>query len=216
MIAFGQPAPASSLLSGLLEHFELQAEIDQLAPAIYANGPAKWGAIRRLYELIGDDHDDRYPIDWTRIFTPIEAAIWEESHYLCGQLLPQYPVGKCFVDFALPKKRIAIECDGRAYHDHVSDAERDRYLGSLGWTVYRISGSDCKRMLETPWDTIADRQLDGESDEARQIVREWLRSTAEGLIASIAAVHFARPVCRYSYFKDYARDLLEMRSWMRW
>ena len=50
-----------------------------------------------------------------------------------------------FVDFANPKAKVAIECDGEAYHrDKAKDAYRDAKLSGLGWAVYRISGKDCR------------------------------------------------------------------------
>ena len=41
---------------------------------------------------------------------------------------PQYPIGKYFVDFADPVKKIVIECDGKKYHqDKEKDKRRQRY-----------------------------------------------------------------------------------------
>jgi very-short-patch-repair endonuclease len=77
--------------------------------------------------------------------TPIEEALWFDIRLLGAVFYPQYPVGKYFVDFANPVARVAIECDGRDFHlDKAKDLARQRELESMGWAIYRISGSDCK------------------------------------------------------------------------
>ena len=147
--AASSPRNASSFLVDVVDHINTQSKIDQLAPAIYAGGPGKWGAIRKLYALVGDDYQDRYPIDWLLVFTPIEYAIWCESHRIQAFLLPQYPVGKCFVDFALPKKRLAIECDGKAFHSNLHqrrrDMQRDDYMRGKLITTLRFSGARIRK-----------------------------------------------------------------------
>lgn len=80
--------------------------------------------------------------DFYSTFTPIEFAIWQDLSSLNLPFLPEYPVGQYFADFADPKKRIAIECDGK-HHDKEQDRKRDDYFESEGWTVYRIPGSYC-------------------------------------------------------------------------
>lgn len=89
---------------------------------------------------------DPYEIaDWVSIFTTIERALWSDIRANGLPLWPQYPVGRFFVDFGNPEHRIAVECDGREFHQNVQkDRDRDAELNSLGWTVYRIDGSRCK------------------------------------------------------------------------
>lgn len=88
---------------------------------------------------------DPYAWDEGLIFlTPIETWLWAEIRACDAVLYPQFPIGRFFVDFANPAAKVAIECDGAAYHtDKAKDARRDAELQALGWTVYRISGSDC-------------------------------------------------------------------------
>lgn len=77
--------------------------------------------------------------------TPIETWLWSDIRALDAVLYPQYPVGRYFVDFANPIAKVAIECDGAEWHnDKAKDAARDAELEAMGWTVYRISGSDCR------------------------------------------------------------------------
>jgi len=53
----------------------------------------------------------------------------------------ELPAGRWFIDFAFESKMIAIEIDGKqhTYPDRVAkDKEKDEYLTSAGWAVYRI------------------------------------------------------------------------------
>jgi len=65
-----------------------------------------------------------------------------------AEWVPQYPVrlprGIAYLDIAFPEQKIAIEVDGRRYHDESSDrfeADRDRQndLVALGWRVVRVT-----------------------------------------------------------------------------
>jgi very-short-patch-repair endonuclease len=77
--------------------------------------------------------------------TPIEAWLWHDIRHHNVILYPQYPVGAVFVDFANPVAKVAIECDGAAYHlDKAKDQARDAKLRANGWEVYRITGRDCR------------------------------------------------------------------------
>jgi hypothetical protein len=92
------------------------------------------------------DHGDPYEIaDWIRLFTPIEAGLWSDIRAAGLPLWPQLPVGRYFVDFGNPVHRVAVECDGREFHqDKAKDERRDAELQRMGWTVYRIDGWLCK------------------------------------------------------------------------
>jgi very-short-patch-repair endonuclease len=82
--------------------------------------------------------------DWASLMTPIEAAMWDELRSEGLPFWPQFPVGKYMVDFGDPVRRIAIECDGKEFHqDYKKDARRDAEIESLGWSVHRISGRSC-------------------------------------------------------------------------
>lgn len=81
--------------------------------------------------------------DWLSVFTPIESAAWTDIRGAGLPLWPQLPVGRFFVDFGNPVKRIALECDGRQWHDASKDAKRDAQLLDLGWQVFRAPGWQC-------------------------------------------------------------------------
>lgn len=114
-----------------------------------------WNAIRDHYEALGPrimaERKDEWAIDpyaWSHIIqlTPIEDWLWVQIREANAIFYPQYPVGRFFVDFGNPVARVAIECDGAAFHkDKAKDAARDQALMHMGWRVYRIPGSHCIR-----------------------------------------------------------------------
>ncbi|MGE7219655.1 endonuclease domain-containing protein [Priestia koreensis] len=81
--------------------------------------------------------------------SPIERKLFHNLYLRNHQITTQYPVGKYRLDMAIPHLKIAIECDGKAYHtspdQRAHDKKRDRYLRSRGWKVLRFSGSKIHR-----------------------------------------------------------------------
>ena len=101
-------------------------------------------------------------------FIPPQLPIgigWRERH----ELHAQYEVGAYRLDFALivdedstfgNPVRLAIECDGRAFHDLTpeqkdADRKRDAELLAMGWHTLRFSGSQiyndaagCAKMVD--------------------------------------------------------------------
>jgi very-short-patch-repair endonuclease len=82
--------------------------------------------------------------------------------------IPQYRIPRTgrntgrayYVDFAIPKLKLAIECDGAAYHSTVAQVRRDKKrqaeIEEQGWTFLRFSGSQivtdmatCEQVLQT-------------------------------------------------------------------
>lgn len=47
------------------------------------------------------------------------------------------------LDFALPKHKIAVECDGEAWHKegNLHDKRRDGFFKSIGWKTIRFGGN---------------------------------------------------------------------------
>lgn len=119
----------------------------------WENTPERRRAIRGMYQEFRQDildagprqwGIDPYAADWVQVFSPIESALWCDIRAAGIVMYPQYPVLGYFVDFGNPCARVAIECDGRAYHtDRAKDAARQREIEAQGWTVYRISGREC-------------------------------------------------------------------------
>jgi very-short-patch-repair endonuclease len=54
----------------------------------------------------------------------------------------QYRVGRYRLDFAWPLLRIALECDGQAFHEFQRDRTRWRELGASGWRVLPVTWRD--------------------------------------------------------------------------
>ena len=122
--------------------------------SVYQNN---WNAIRAFYAdmnpLILTTPKDQWAFGaycWEESqgminFTPIENWLWADIRECGAVLWPQYPILNFFVDFANPVAKVAIECDGAAYHlDKAKDEARDKRLQDAGWTVYRITGKHCR------------------------------------------------------------------------
>lgn len=135
-----------------------------------------WARIRRTYaqlmpRLMAAPRDE-WAFDayfWSNgmvRMTPIEAWLWADLREVNAIVYPQFPIGNVFVDFANPVAKVAIECDGAAYHmDVEKDRKRDARLQALGWTVYRIPGRVCA--TETNYET---SQLSKAGAAVRRIV----------------------------------------------
>jgi very-short-patch-repair endonuclease len=84
-----------------------------------------------------------WPHDWCRYMSPIENNVWQDirSHGL--PLYPQVPCGKYFIDFADPHRGIAIEVDGREWHqDPEKDAKRAEFIQAHGYSHFiRLPGN---------------------------------------------------------------------------
>jgi len=111
---------------------------------------------RRKQAMVDAGIDDWFRSDpyeianWMAIFTPIESSLWCDIRGRGLDLWPQLPVGRFFVDFGNPVSRIAVECDGKEWHqDAAKDCARDQELEAMGWEVVRIPGWMCNRPILT-------------------------------------------------------------------
>lgn len=135
-----------------------------------------WNAVRAHYAECGPvimaERKDEWAIDpyaWDEgkgiiNMTPIERNFWADARDAGAILYPQWPACGYFLDFANPVAKVAIECDGYAYHqDREKDAKRQAVLEAAGWTIYRISGRDCnddydeERHIESAGKRLIDR-----------------------------------------------------------
>lgn len=101
------------------------------------DGDASW--------LLGDPYQIA---DWVMLFTPIESAAWHDIRSYGVPMWPQFPVGKYFADFGNPVAKVALECDGKQFHDPKKDALRDKAFASMGWRVIRAPGWQCVKVLD--------------------------------------------------------------------
>ncbi len=89
-----------------------------------------------------------------------ERLLWRglRSRQLDGaRFRRQHPIGVYIVDFVCLERRLVVEVDGGQHteDDHiVSDARRDRWLGSEGYHVMRVSTTDVYTNLAGVLDTI--------------------------------------------------------------
>lgn len=175
----------------------------------------RWDAIRAYYAFAIVDIMEAEPnipaagksldIYWDDFYTPIERIIANEASYLSIVLYPQFPIGPYFVDFANPKAKVVIECDGAGFHDADKDSIRDAYLSKHGWSVYRFTGSECN---------LVDRQTNGrplDEYDPMAVHDEYCPSAAAHRFRHIAVKHgiTRRPSIIYDHpylsnYLDYA------------
>jgi very-short-patch-repair endonuclease len=130
---------SSILVSSVLDWREnlrrARAHYSKALPAILREKSNVWAIDPYAWEVAG-----------IRL-SPIESALWHDIRHTASVLYPQLPVGRFFVDFGNPVAQVAIECDGAPFHgpeQAARDQARHDELVGMGWTVYRISGRDCK------------------------------------------------------------------------
>jgi very-short-patch-repair endonuclease len=79
--------------------------------------------------------------------TNIERIMAEILDNLGIEAVYDYPIRCKYsyrIDFAIPEKKIGIECDGEFWHPINSDKDRkrDKFLESIGWQIIRFKGND--------------------------------------------------------------------------
>lgn len=176
-------------------------EIEKLSGLPFDAVPPCKAEFRKTLDFIRDSYaryaesgvrPHTYFIDWVRIFTPIESAAWGAIRYIGLPMLPQYPIGPYFADFADPDAMVVLECDGRQFHqDKERDAARDRFMIARGWTVYRVTGRECKAP-EIDWEVVSEMRHEGDKDEAIQMVEKWMLSSVEGVLSAISVEHYGK------------------------
>ena len=64
-----------------------------------------------------------------------------------------YKIGRYLIDFSILEKKIAIECDGKYWHNterqKKSDKNKDEFLSLRGWIVIRFSEEEIFKNLES-------------------------------------------------------------------
>lgn len=78
-------------------------------------------------------------------FSKAEDCFWHEVRCSWLPLYPEYPILNYFVDFANPNLKLAVEIDGKEWHqgNEAKDAERQRRIEAEGWKVERLAASSC-------------------------------------------------------------------------
>ncbi|WP_245596765.1 endonuclease domain-containing protein [Shimazuella kribbensis] len=92
-----------------------------------------------------------WDFQYAKTQSPIERKLYNLLKQKGYRLKTQVPCGKYFIDIAIPRYKLAIECDGKAYHSSPEqkrhDERKNRYLRKNGWSVLRFSGSDINSRL---------------------------------------------------------------------
>lgn len=146
------------------------------------------------YRTNGNMRHDPYTHEMLTEFTPIEESVWIDIRSTGCPFYPQVPALNYFLDFSNPFLKIAIECDGREWHNKEKDAIRDQRLLVDGWRVFRIQGHECNRLIVAPWD-----QDTYEKEIDEDLVIDWFMLTSEGVIYSINQAYFSNnPSEKYS------------------
>ena len=157
----------------------------------------------------GPHFTDPYFMDWCPLFSPIEMMAWYDIRGAGTPLYPQYPVGGVFVDFGNPWAKVALELDGKAFHEGGLDRERDEKLLALGWHVYRVPGKES--FGDFPED-VRDSYHDRSEDECNRAVSHWLLNTSNGLVTAIKHFYFAPCLVNKSYWHSCDEVSLGMES----
>ncbi len=173
------------------------AEVKRMAPAVRqaeASGHTwdRFAAIRKIYDAVDLSKRNPYPfnIDWSQILTPIEFELWCELRCSQFQARPQFPVGRYFLDFAIPEFKIGLEADGKDWHDKDADKLRDEDLWTQGWRIFRLAGHECKRLVDLDWDEV--RYKVKECGDVHASFEKWKYETIDGLLAALDVIYMRR------------------------
>lgn len=84
--------------------------------------------------------------------SPIEEYLWQalQREELSFLAVRQFEIGLYRIDFAFPKYKLAVECDGKKYHRENQqqlerDQKRDKFLARKGWRTLRVEGLAIRR-----------------------------------------------------------------------
>lgn len=150
----------------------------------------------REYERLDIDFPnvDPYSLGLHDLMTPIEWDLWKDLRQTARcRFLPQYPVGRFTLDFADIDNRLAIESDGKAYHDPARDKARDQELfDKHGWRVFRVTGAETRRVLPSPAEFIANHServgAPPSYNEIDEASAAYFMTTSAGVVRAIRDV----------------------------
>lgn len=131
---------------------------------------------------------DPYLFDWITSFTPIERNAWNDIRTRGLPFYPQVPVGSRFVDFGDPYLKIAVELDGKEWHEVGRDKERDNELWALGWRTYRIPGRESFGRRYDPFES--EETIARKHGERWSEFNEWICETSDGFFFSLHAFYY--------------------------
>lgn len=133
------------------------------------------------FYLQGESKDGNPPL------TPIEEMLFAALRERGLTPTVQHGIDGFRVDFAFPGHQLAVEADGRAWHDATRDEYRDRRLRTRGWETVRFSGSQIYRDAAGVADQVASILLSRPEQPTRTQVsptpthRPWWRRLLDWL-----------------------------------
>jgi very-short-patch-repair endonuclease len=93
-----------------------------------------------------------YAIQLRKVSTPAERKLWSRirNDQLGVTFRRQHAVGNYIPDFCSPKAKLIIEMDGSQHLDQQEyDAERTKYLESIGYKVIRFWNDDVMKDIDS-------------------------------------------------------------------
>lgn len=140
--------------------------------------------IMEAYSYGNDVWSDPYFVDWMPLFSPIETHMWYILRGGMTPFYPQYPIEGAILDFAHIGLKIAIECDGKDWHEEGKDKKRDLRLMESGWKTFRIKGSEFYTKFKFP-DEISDYLDEYYRIEDNDEYINYVMNTPEGVVEAI-------------------------------
>ncbi|MFN8463986.1 MAG: UvrD-helicase domain-containing protein [Caldilineaceae bacterium] len=114
--------------------------------------------------------------------TPIEEELFDAMQAVGLSPRTQYGIGPYRADFAFPERMLAVEADGRAWHDAERDRRRDQRLSECGWRVVRFTGSRitreadaCAQEVFALYQTLPETVVYSDLEEADPRLSIWRR-----------------------------------------
>lgn len=133
---------------------------------------------------------DIYPFDWK--FNKNERSLWNSIRMKPMVMYPEFPVFNRFVDFGNPYLRIALEADGRTFHDRDKDTERDITLLRAGWKTFRVSYEENVHVFDELSEIVA-MLTSGHEGDADDALENWMLNTSDGVVDAISYFYFMNP-----------------------
>lgn len=167
------------------------------------DGRGRWQVLRDVYAYYGPmiaqyPHGmNPYLVEWD--FTPIEWHVWSDIRGGGLPFYPQYPVGRYFLDFGDPHKKIGLEADGRAFHDKAKDKKRDEDLSAQGWRIFRVAGYETLAAKHYPFDEGWWHRHTENPDAFRQEVEAWSLRWSEAVAWALRHVYYTEDPDKYEF-----------------
>ncbi len=133
--------------------------VKKASERLVANNPSKNPEVRKKmtesFRKTMIEHPERHPnfiMNKKGFISSIEKKMKALLDNLCIEYAQQLPIRQYFVDFAIEKEKICIECDGHYWHTEKTkerDAKRQLEIESLGWTVIRFGEDEINKSIHT-------------------------------------------------------------------